>query len=132
MKVKKVQEEWTAEIGNVNSEIWSSDIEGNSREDVIAEGMEYAKEEGYKSFRIGKKIPVGVPALDIDNILEQVSNQIYDEVGEVAEDYLDDVTKEQYKELEESLNEVFFKWIKKHNLEPTCYTVANEEIIEVV
>jgi hypothetical protein len=131
MEVKKVQEEWIAEISDVCNEIWSADIEGNSKEDVIADGMKYAKEEGYSSFRIGKKIPVGVPNLDIDSILENAYEQVYDEVGEVAEGFLD-VTKEQQKELEEQLNEVFFKWIKKHQLEPTCYMVVDDEIIEVV
>lgn len=124
-------EEWTADITQTNSEIWTSDIEGSSREDVIADGMEYAKEEGYSSFRIGKKIPVGVPTLDIDSILESAYNQVYDEVGECAEGFLDDVTKEQQRELEEQLNEVFYNWVIKHKLQPNCYTVTNEEIIEV-
>ncbi|KIN79756.1 hypothetical protein SD74_19155 [Clostridium botulinum] len=116
---------------DTDSEIWSSDIEGNSREDVIADGMEYAKEEGLASFRIGQCISVSIPTLDTDSILEDAYDQIYDEVGESAEGFLDDVTSEQEKELEDKLNEVFYNWIKKHKLEPTCYTVINNEIIEV-
>lgn len=124
-------EEWIAEMTDTDNEIWSADIEGNSREDVIADGMKYAKEEGLSSFRIGQKIPVGVPTLDIDSILEDAYEQVYNEVGEVAEGFLDDVSKEQEKELEEKLNEAFYNWIKKHKLEPTCYVVINDEVIEV-
>lgn len=124
-------EEWIAEISDTDNEIWSADVEGNSKENVIADGMKYAKEEGYNSFRIGQKIPVGVPTLDIDSILERAYDQVYDEVGEVAEGFLDDVTKEQRQELEEQLNKVFFNWVKKHELEPTCYTIINDEVIKV-
>jgi len=131
MEIKKVQEEWIADMAQTDCEIWNADIEGNSREDVVADGMGYAKEEGYESFRIGRKIPVGVPNLDVDSILENACEQVYDEVGECAEGFLD-VTKEQQKELEEQLNEVFFKWIVKYNLQPNCYTVINDEVIEVV
>lgn len=131
MEIKKVGEEWIAEISDTDNEIWSADVEGNSREVVIADGMKYAKEEGYSSFRIGQKIPVGVPTLDIDSILEGAYDQVYDEVGEVAEGFLDDVTKEQQKELEEQLNDVFYNWIIKYNLQPNCYTIINDEVIEV-
>lgn len=124
-------EEWIADITKTDSEIWSADIDGHSRKDVIVDGMKYAKSEGYSSFRIGKKIPVGIPTLDVDGILENAYDQVYDEVGEVAEGFLDDVTKEQQKELEEQLNQVFFNWVVKHKLEPTCYTIINDEVIEV-
>jgi hypothetical protein len=124
-------EEWVADITQKDSEIWSADVEGNSREDVIVDGMEYAKSEGYSSFRIGKKIPVGVPTLDIDSILESAYEQVYDQVGECAEGFLDDVTPEQQKELKEQLNDVFFNWIVKHKLEPNCYTIINDEVVEV-
>lgn len=130
MEIKKC-EEWIAEITDIDSEIWNSDIEGDTRKEVIKEGMKMAKEEGLVTFRIGRKIPVGIPSLDVDNILEDTYNQVYDEVGEVAESFLEDITPEQQKELEEKLNEVFYNWIKKHKLEPTCYTVADDEFIEV-
>lgn len=131
MENKNINEEWIAELTESDCEIWSSDIEGNSREEVINNGMKYAKDEGLKSFRIGQKIPVGVPTLNIDVILEGAYDQIYDEFGEVAEGFLDDVTSEQQNELEEQLNEVFYNWSIKHKLEPNCYIIINDEIIEV-
>lgn len=124
-------EEWIAEITDTDSEIWNSDIEGDTREEVIKEGMKMAKEDGLAMFRIGRQIPVGVPTLDIDSILEDAYYQVYNEVGEVAEEFLEDVTSQQQKELEEKLNEVFFNWIKQHKLEPTCYSIINDEWIEI-
>lgn len=125
------QEEWVAEIIETDCEIWNPDIEGNSREEVIKGGMEYAKEEGCESFRIGRKIPVDVPSIDVDRILECAYEDVYDKVGECAEGFLDNVTKEQQNELEEQLNDIFYNWIKKHKLEPNCFVVEDIEDIQV-
>ncbi|KLU74213.1 hypothetical protein [Clostridium botulinum] len=122
---------WIAEITDIDSEIWNSDIEGDTRKEVIKEGMRMAKEEGLVTFRIGRQIPIGIPTLDIDSILEGAYDQVYDEVGEVAEGFLEGVISEQQKELEEKLNEVFYNWIKKHKFEPSCYIVVDDEFIEV-
>ncbi|WP_243129482.1 hypothetical protein [Clostridium sp. HBUAS56017] len=125
------EEEWIVELTEDDYETWSSDIDCNSREEAIEKGMEAAKKQGLKSFRIGKKECCTVPTIWADTIIESAGEQLYDEVGEVSETYLDDVTEEQGKELEEELNEVFYNWHKKHNLFPTCYTVEKDETIEV-
>jgi len=58
------------------------------------------------------------------DIIEAVSCQAYDEGFEdYAGEYLDDVTREQRKELESGLEEVFQGWIDKYNLYPTFYKV---------
>lgn len=67
----------------------------------------------------------------MDSVIEDIQEAMYEENGEVAEDYLNDVTKEVMLELEKELNKVFYKWQKKHNYEPTFYTIINEEIINV-
>ena len=126
------KEEWIIELTEFDYEIWHSDIEDCvSREEAIEKGMEAAKKEGLTSFRIGKKEPCGMANIDVDTIIENAQEQLYDEVGEVSETYLEDITNEQEKELEESLNEVFYKLHKKHKLFPSCYKVLDEEVIEV-
>lgn len=125
------KEEWIVELTESSSEIWSSDIDCNSREDAIEEGMKAAKEDGLESFRIGRKECCGMATIDVSTVIEQAQEQLYDEVGEVAETYLENVTKEQEKELEEALNEVFHNWHKKHKLFPSCYKILNDEVIEV-
>lgn len=125
------KEEWIIELTECNYEIWGSDIDCDSREEAIEKGMEAAKKEGLKSFRIGKQEPCGIATIYVDFIIENAQEQLYDEVGEVSETYLEDVTRDQEKELEEALNEVFYNWHKKYGLFPSCYKVLNEEVIEV-
>ncbi len=125
------KEEWIVELTESNSEIWSSDIDCNSREGAIEEGMKAAKEEGLSSFRIGRQEHCGMAHIDAGTIIENAQEQLYDEVGEASETYLEDVTDEQQKELEEALNDVFHSWHKKHKLFPNCYRILNDEVIEV-
>ena len=47
---------------------------------------------------------------------------------EYAEDYLDDVAKEDREELEAALDAVFQEWITKHNYHPNFYTVPSYEV----
>lgn len=125
------KEEWKVELTERDSEIWCSDIDCNSREEAIEKGMKAAKEDGLKSFRIGRQEYCPMAHIDIDTIIEDAQEELYNEVGEVSETYLEDVTRDQEKELEEALNEVFYNWHKKHNLFPSCYKVLNTEIIQV-
>lgn len=125
------KEEWIVELTESDSEIWSSDIDCSSREEAIEEGIKAAKEEGLNSFRIGRQEYCTMSAISASTIIENAQEQLYDDVGEVSETYLENVTTEQEKELEEALNDVFYNWHKKHNLFPSCYKISNDEAIEV-
>lgn len=113
-------------------EIWNGE-EFDTREEAIIEGKKEIEEEGLPndSFEIGQIAEVFVSGVDVDYILENVAENTTDEVGEVGEDYLDDVTKEDRDELEEKLNEVLFKWIKEHKYEPNFFKIENTEKIEL-
>lgn len=128
--MKKIKEVWIVDLREGDFDIWQGDIETNSREEAIKLGMEEAKEKGLVQFSIGKQVPCGISYISVDTIIENAQEQLYDEVGEVAESYLD-TTKEQNEELELKLNEVFYEWHKKHNLFPSCYIVENTETIDV-
>jgi hypothetical protein len=121
---------WIVDLREGDFDIWQSDIECKSREEAIKLGIEQAKYLGLREFSIGKKIQCGIAFISADTIIEDAQEQLYDEVGEAAEDYLD-TTKEQDKELEDKLNEAFYEWHKKYNLFPTCYKAENIEIIKV-
>ena len=79
----------------------------------------------------GKKIYVGTceffkPCLSACafDAVESVICQADDEgFGEWADDYLSDVTKEQYQELEEQLDAVFNAWIEKNGLHAGFYKI---------
>ncbi|NFO86480.1 hypothetical protein FDC58_10540 [Clostridium botulinum] len=128
--IDKNKELWIVDLREGDYDIWKADIETNSREEAIKLGIEQAKEGGLSQFSIGRQIPCGMSSISVDSVIENAQEQLYDEVGEVAEGYLD-ATKEQYEELEDKLNELFYEWHKKHNLFPTCYKVENTETIEV-
>jgi hypothetical protein len=114
------------------NEIWTGE-EFDTKEEAIKEAKKEIQEEGLDniSFEIGQIAKVFVSGVDVDFILENVAENTTNEVGEVGEDYLDDVTKEDRGELEEKLNQVLFKWIKEHRYEPNFFRIENTEKIEV-
>lgn len=66
------------------------------------------------------------------DVIEAVQVDAYDEGGEYAENYLDDVTKEQREELEEQLDVVFNAWLEKHDLYPNFYTIPAYETYKYI
>lgn len=120
---------WTNEI-DVNSDIWRGEIY-DSREEAIKEGRKEAIDYGKKNFKIGIIEEAPNFGVDVDRVIEDIQDTMYCEMGEVAEEYLDDVTKEHLLELENQFNEVFYKWQEKYNYKPTFYKVISEEIIEI-
>lgn len=120
---------WTYEV-NLNSDIWNGEI-FDTKEEAIAEGGKEAIEYKKDSFKVGIIEESTNFGVDIDQVIENIQEAMYDEVGEVAEDYLDDVSKKDALELEEKLNEVFYKWQEEHNYKPSFYKVISEEIIKV-
>ena len=128
--MKKIKEVWIVDLREGEHEIWQADIEANSREEAVKLGIEQAKKEGLSQFSIRKQVLCSISHIWADSIIENAQEQLYDEVGEVAECYLD-TTKEQDKELEDMLNKAFYEWHKKYNLFPSCYKVENTETIEV-
>ena len=93
--------------------------------------MKEAKEEGFKNFKIGIAVKPLELDLDVEFLLERISEYYFDEYGEVAEDYLTDVSSEDKVELEKRLNKVFYGWVKEKGYIPNFYVVENEEIIQV-
>ena len=121
--------EWTYEV-NVNNDIWIGDIV-NSKQEATEKGMKEAKDEGYTEFKIGIVESAEHLEIDVDRVIEDIQEYYYDQYGEVAEYYLDDITKEDKKELKEIMNNTFWKWIKEKGYEPLFYKVTNEEIIKI-
>lgn len=105
------------------------------------EALEYAKKhwrehncefeltDGYLDIYIGEA-EYYKDGIFVDYIIEQQQEEAYNECGECAETYLDDITKEEKAILEERLNKVWNEFKKEFNHEATFYTVANEEKYE--
>lgn len=116
-----------------SSDIWDTcSEEFSSREEAIQFGMEEAKEWGDEQFHVGTKEDLdSIIWFDAERILERIQENAYDEAGEAADDYLDDVTKEQIAELQNMLDDVLKEWFTKHRYYPAFYAVDNIETIEV-
>lgn len=114
-----------------------NDEEHSTRE----EALEYAKEhwreynheddliDGYLDVYIGEA-EYYKDELFVDGIIEQQQQDAYNECGEYAEDYLDDITNEEKAILEERLNKVWKEFKKEFNLEANFFTVINDKKYE--
>ena len=120
---------WTYEI-DITRDMWRGGVY-DTKEEAIEEGKKDAIENGRQSFKVGIIEDAPNFGIDVDSVIEQIQENMYNEMGEVAEDYLDDVTKDDTLELEKRLNEVFYKWQEEHNYKPSFYKVISEEVIEV-
>ena len=101
--------------GNTDTEI----------EDILGEWFE--DDDKIVSFAVGQCFSPSID-IDADNILEGIAEGVFDQCGEVAEDYLHDVLEEHKNELES----LIINWFEKHKYYPTCYSVGNIETIMVL
>lgn len=120
--------------------VFSYDCEDWNDEDHTTKekALEYAKKrwreynheadltDGYLEIYIGEA-EYYKDGLFVDGIIEQQQQDACSEMGECAEDYLDDITKEEKAILEERLNKVWNEFKKEFNHEATFYTVVNEK-----
>jgi len=123
------KEIWTYTL-DMNTDTWNGGL-FNSKEEAIKEAVEEAKYNNDKQFKVGLCEEVFNYGIDVDDLLERISDNVYEEVGEVAEDYLDDVTKEHRDELEDNLNKVFREWQEKYKYKPSYYNIISEEVINI-
>lgn len=121
-------QKWTYDIWN--SDIWTGGI-CDSKEEAIELAKDEAIENNKYSFRVGKVEKAFDYGIDVDVIIEDIQNSTYDECGEVAENYLEDVTKEDKEELSDKLDKVFREWQEQHNYKPNFYTISDEEEIQL-
>ncbi|RXZ78028.1 hypothetical protein EBB07_28640 [Paenibacillaceae bacterium] len=115
-----------------NEEFFNEGKYFDTKEQAIEEGKQYFEKDYYNSFYVAQVEEVGNGAtVDVDSILEHITDSMFDELGEVAEDYLSHVKTEHYEELELQLVEVIDAWINKYNYNPTFFIVANTERIDM-
>ena len=107
---------------------WKADSDNySSPYDTIEECLEQARLEYEGNVR--KTIYIGIveesfdSGVDTDSVIEKIQNDAYSEYGEVAEEYLEDITKEQLNELDTVLNEAYSKWKEKHNIKTSFYNI---------
>lgn len=105
-----------------------------TKEDARAEGLCVHGEDEWSS---EKELSVGIfvpykPFINVDGLIERWQEDVYDDYSECRgyDTYLEDITDEQTKELQDELNKVLQEWIKKHNLEANFGEIHNVEVVE--
>ena len=108
---------------------------------TIEEALEEAKEcwferydisdsaDGYIDIYIGEA-EYYTDGIFVDGIIEQQQQDAYSEMGECAEDYLEDITDEEKDILQERLNEVWKEFKKEFNHEARFFKIINEKKYE--
>lgn len=116
--MEKVKFAWSK---NKTDEIWRG-----GPCNTIKECAEEALAEGYKEddkIALGYVEPYEVNSVNSDQIIEYLQIDAYDSIGEVAEDWLNYITREQYEDLEDRVLKVVKEWLKDVNEEPTFYRI---------
>ena len=98
----------------------------DSKEEAIKEGETEAREYEKDSFFVARAITFQ-PHIYAEDVIEEIQQNAYDNGGEYAETYLDDVQRKHRDELEEKLNEVLSNWMNKYGYTPNFYSVEDVE-----
>lgn len=78
------------------------------------------------SFAVGQAIYSGA-FFDVETLIEQSQEMAWDEGGEFAQDYLDDVTDEHKEELEDLVQ----NWFVRHDYLPSFFKIYDIDVIQV-
>lgn len=92
----------------------------------IQECVREASDEGYTAedtFALGYLEDYTLDLCFADHLIEYLQEDAYDEVGEVAYDWLDSVDRDQRESLNNRITEVVKEWLKEIHEEPNFYKV---------
>ena len=95
--------------------------------DTIEECLKEARQENDGEY---EKVFIGTveyieSKIDVDVLIENISDDVYRDTEDNIEDYLEDVTDEEKEELSLMLNKTFNEWKKKHSYELNFYFVKD-------
>lgn len=108
------------------AEIWNYGDQYDSKEDAIEAGREYFGDAN-SNFEVGQVAPVDVAMISADFVLDNVAENVYEEVGEVADDLFVHTPKEDVDLLDNMLNSAFKQWMKQTNNEPEFYRIVDRQ-----
>jgi len=115
-------------VKNILTNKWTvSDNEERFSEefDTEKEAVAYGMGEFYgEQFWVAQINPI-IPRIDAKKLLERFSEDIFEVVGDIAEDYLCNIDKKLQLKLEKQLNKVFHEWLTKTKNWPNFYAVKN-------
>ncbi|AGB62715.1 hypothetical protein [Bacillus phage phiAGATE] len=105
----------------------------DTKEEAIAAGKREFEEHwaDISGFYVGQAEEIGIsfPYIDADSVLETFADSVYDDVGEVAEGYLQDVSDDDLNGLQYALSVALRKWLIEKKHEPDFYHMNNIEFV---
>lgn len=111
---------YTTESFATRIEAINAGIKGiiNKDPDIFGEEVE----DGWTTFAVGQ---IEIATIDLEHevelLFESLNESVFDQCGEVAEDYLMDVDKKTKNKLVRLIGDFF----AKNDLSPTCYNIVN-------
>lgn len=130
MKITKTNK-WM--YNDADYEIWDISDEFDSKQEAIEAGkQEYCGEEFY----VGRLYSVKFEKSDIEfmdmatQIIENLSEGLYDVVGEVSDSWSSSVTNDMQKDLNARLAKTIMNWIESVGCQPEQYQINDIELIE--
>ena len=124
---------WT--FNSQEGEIWPHDL-FETREEALAAGMKYAKEERLSELFIGEAVDTPIDfTFNADDVIEKVAEYIDDNYGgdwDPGQTFSSSISKEDEESLENLLNDAFEKWIEEREIKSHTFLVQNIERIELV
>ena len=109
-----------------------SDETGESWHHDLHDTLEGAKQAALDYFEDGDHFYIGqtcffteIPTINTDFVLEDAGEYIYDQVGESAAEYLNNVSYQHQHILQRRLNDVFQHWLEEFNYLPKYYQIEN-------
>lgn len=117
--IKKQQYAWT---DKATDDIWRGGP-CDSIEECVKEAVALGDYKNGDTIAVGlveKYVPKYV---DTDRLIEGLQEVAADEVGEVAGDWLVDISKEELGDLHERLLSTTLEWLKQYNYMPSFYKV---------
>ena len=92
---------WTYNLGN--KEHWDSEEMFETREEAIKEGKLEAIKCDFVEYEVGM-VEEFISFIDTEDAIEIINERAYNEVGECAESYLENLEKDELHELHEKIN----------------------------
>lgn len=108
-------------------EMYFHDGPFEDRDAAMAFGIDKTKPDQW--FMIGVQGSNYVPGINGDFIVEALQEEAAEEFGEVATDWLDNVSDHSTRILSERLSNVFRKWLKENKQEPGFFHMQDTETI---
>ena len=118
-------------VASLNGEEYDSE-QFETEKEAIEHLKELEKEEYFDICEgyIGQ-VEIYIPFIDIDYVIDRLSEESYEDSPEWGGEYLTDVLNEHKKELGLRLNNVLSDWIIKHNYHAKHFKVKNSKKITI-